>query len=290
MGHGRGARPQIFLPFLTQRFTHCTGLERTNVLRALTRIRQREATLQKTDPIEIRVVEAVIQPDESRRLVCTLWSRQAAELTSIAATEFALWEGGAPVYHYSVSAVPNPLVIVSGFVVPRFLETAEPYPVAITEAMVRCLRHKRAGDLWRIDRYLPDRREAPLPPATDQESLPYDPATVGTNKCLRGFLSEPDLVRKLVSSAGPKERAAADILAAFERQSDTILKFSGIRQIFLFSHLSGEPEVAFERRLKKLIQAAKEDRVTLHGFAPDTAEDCAVFATCACLRVRAVLR
>ena len=268
-----------FLPFLTAWFPRTSGSEKVNVLQALARIRRLEKSLAEAGAIEIRHWEAKAGKEDPsrRRVILTLWSAERADLSTLKPTQFALSVGGALVEDYQISAHPNPALIISGFVLPRFSSAADPYAMAVREAIERCLRYKRADDLWRLDRYLVEPRTGESTPI-EKAALPYDEALLGpfAKTQQRGFLAAPEVLRKIAESPGPRERATDDAIAAFDRQSDAMIKFSGKRKLFLFLS-GGEAAGRLERHIGRLKSFVANERITLHGFAPKDAIGCEDF-------------
>ena len=254
-----------FLPFLTAWFPRSTGNERVNVLQALGRIRRREKTCVQAGSIEIRPWSAVANGPK-RKVVFTLRSPDRPDLGAMKPTQFAIWEGGTLIEDYEIAAQPNPALIVSGFVLPRFSSMADPYAIAVLEGMERCLSYKRAEDLWRIDRYLNEPRTEPKAPL-EKAALPYEESVLGVfaKTQQRGFLAAGEALRKIVASPGAKERAADDAIAAFDRQSDAMIKFSGKRKLFLFLAAQGAGRV--DRHIARLRSYVADERITLHGIA-----------------------
>jgi hypothetical protein len=259
-----------FLPFLTAWFPRSSGNERVNVLQALGRIRRREKSLAEAGAIEIRAWSATAG-GERRNLVLTLWSPNKLDLSGMKPTQFSIWEGGALVDDYEISSQPNPALIISGFVLPRFSSAADPYAIAVLDAIGRCLPYKRAEDLWRVDRYLNEPRTGDLAAPLEKAALPYEESLLGAfaKTHQRGFLAAPEALRKVVENPGAKERAADDAIAAFDRQSDAIIKFSGKRRLFLFLAPQGAGRV--DRHIARLKSFVASERITLHGIAPKDA-------------------
>ncbi len=255
-----------FLPFLTAWFPNSSGDEKVNVIQALGRIRRREKSLGEAGTIEVRTWDARFN-DGGRHLVVSLWSPDKAELSALEPAQFAIWEGGALVEDYEIKAHQNPVLAISGFVLPRFSSVVDPYRIAILDAIGRCLKYKRADDLWRLDRYLTEPRNSGLGTQLEKADLPYDESLLGPHAKIqqRGFLAAPEALRKIVESPGPRERAADDAIAAFDRQSDAMIKFSGKRELFLF--LSPERGRRMERNIARLTSFVANERIALHGIA-----------------------
>lgn len=276
MGETGDAR---FLPFLTAWFTRSSGTERVNVLQALGRIRRREKSLAETGQIEIRTWSARMDAkadgqaaNAARRLTLSLWSPDKTDLSRLKLTDFAIWEGETLVQDYEISAQQSPALAISGFVLPRFSSAADSYAIAVLDAIERCLKYKRADDLWRLDRYMTDPRMGGSGRPAEKAALPYDESLLGAlgKTQQRGFLSAAEALRKIAESPGPRERAADDAIAAFERQSEAMIKFSGKRTLFLF--LAPNCTDRLERHMARLTSLAGDDRITLHGIAPRISE------------------
>jgi HEAT repeats len=275
-GMGETGDPR-FLPVLEELFHQRTGKERNTVLRALARLRRRQIALRDAEDLEIHTVEAVVLPRDERHLVFTLRSPQLRDLSHLTTTEFAIWEGGALVTDYTLAARPNPALMIAGFVLPRFSSTADPYRIAILEAIGRCLRHKRQEDLWRIDRYLVDGQKSDTTAPLEHATIPYDEAILGPHKALRGFLNSPELLAKLIESPGPRERTAAGLYSAFDRQGEAVIKFSGERKMFVFLHPGSGDDLASSGDLERITAFVQNEHLTVHGFALADAPDCDVF-------------
>jgi hypothetical protein len=251
-----------FLPLLTAWFPRSTGNEKVNVIQALGRIRRREKSLAEASPIEIRNCDARLDGAD-RRLVLSLWSPDETVLRTLKPTGFAIWEGETLVKDYEVLGQEFSAMAISGFVLPRFSAVLDPYGMAVGEGIRRCLRYKRPDDLWRLDRYLTEPRPADSP---NKVPFPYDDLGMFARSQQRGFLAAPEALRKIVENPGTKERATDDSIAAFDRQSEAMIKFSGKRRLFLF--LSRDCGRNLDRHLARLTSLVASERITLHGFAP----------------------
>jgi hypothetical protein len=265
-----------FLPFLTASFARSSGNERVNVLQALSRIRRREKSLLESGAIEIRTWNCGMDSHETRRLVVTLWSATRQDLSSMKATDFALWEGGDLVLDYQISG-QNAALAISGFVLPRFSSMDDAYAQAVLAGIERCLKYKRSDDLWRLDRYLTKPRAGGAMGVIERACSPYDDSVLGASAKTqqRGFLADPDALRRILESPGSKERAADSVVAAFERQSDAMIKFGGKHRLFLFLPPQGGGRL--DHHAARLTSFVANERITLHGIAPKGEEDCQEF-------------
>jgi HEAT repeat protein len=255
-----------FLPFLTAWFPRSSGNERVNVLQALGRIRRREKSLGEAGTLQIRTW-AADATGPHRRLVFTLASVAHCDLSGLKSTQFAIWERDKLILDYKIESQPNPPVAISGFVLPRLQNSADPYGIAVQEGIAGCLHYKRPDDFWRFDRYLTEPR-SDHGAAIEKAALPYDESVL---KALpkaqqRGFLCAPESLRRILETPGPKERAADDSMAALDRQSDQMIKFSGKRTLFLF--LSPECGRLGNRQIERLTSFVANERITVHGIAP----------------------
>jgi hypothetical protein len=264
-----------FLPCLTAWFPRSSGTERVNILQALGRIRRREKSFLEAGTIEIRTWTAE-QKGDVRRLVLSLWSPTRQDLSALKSTDFILKEGDELVQDYEISGQSNPALAIFGFILPRFSSAVDTYRVAVLEGIERCLKYKRSQDLWRLDRYLNEPRNGQAAPL-EKAGLPYDDLLLGSfaKTQQRGFLAAPEALRKIAESPGARERAADDAVAAFERQSDAIIKFSGKRRLFLFLPAQGAERL--ERHIARLTSFVANEKITVHGLAPKGADGCQEF-------------
>lgn len=264
-----------FLPFLTAWFPRSAGPERVHILQALGRIRRRERALAETGHIEIQPWERLAD-GTNRRLVFTLWTEAKSDLTTLKATDFALWEGSSLVEDYQLSAQPNPALAICGFVIPRFPSELDEYGAAVREAIEKGLKYKRPSDLWRLDRYLMEPRDAGHAAPLEKAPLPCEEATLGpfAKTHQRGFLAAAEALRRILETAGPRDRAADDPASALERQAEAIVNFSGKRRLFLFLPPAGVARPGHLARLKSLVT---QERIEAHGFALESTPGCEDF-------------
>jgi HEAT repeats len=263
-----------FLPFLTEWFSRSSGNERVNVLQALGRIRRREKSLAEGGAIDMRVWEQ--QAEGARRRVVLTTGGAKAGVTGLQPTDFAVWEGSTLIHDYQIAGQMNPSLAISGFVLPRFSSETDPYCMALRDAMKRCLRYKRDHDLWRLDRYLAEPRGESGPPL-EKAALPFEESLLGpfAKTHQRGFLSAAEGLNRIIEAQGPKERAADDMVAAFDRQSEAMIKFAGKRRLFLFLPSAGVDRP--DRHFARLSSFVANERITLSGFAPKSVSGCEEF-------------
>jgi hypothetical protein len=162
-------------------------------------------------------------------------------------------------------SLPNPALLIAGFILPRFSSMAESYPVAVGEALAQTLERRRPGDLWRIDRYLPEPPEHPLTP--DKLNLPYDEGLLAGHKTTRGFLNSNEILDRVRSSPSSKNQAAPTLAAALERVVDSMRRISGTRHLFVFLQHSSA-SARDERDTEKALAFLRSEAVVPHFFAP----------------------
>ena len=104
------------------------------------------------------------QAEGTRRKVALTTSGAKAGMIALKPTDFAVWEGSALIHDYQIAGQMNPLLAISGFVLPRFSSETIPIAWRWRDAMKRCLHYKRDNDLWRLDRYLTEPRGESGPP------------------------------------------------------------------------------------------------------------------------------
>ncbi len=263
-----------FLPHLTAWFPRSSGNERVNVLQALGRIRRREKSLLESGVVEIRTWSAGIERGSGdRRLTLSLWSSGVPDLSALKATDFSLWEDGRLILDYEIAGQLNAAMSICGFVLPRFSSSSDAYALAVPDGIERCLKYKRNDDLWRVDRYLLEPRAGGAGAAIEKASLPYDESQLGmfAKTQQRGFLASPEALRKIIDSPGPRERAADDAVAAFERQSEAMIKFPGKRKLFLLLPTQGGGRL--DSHIARMASFVANEKVTLHGIATKGSAD-----------------
>jgi hypothetical protein len=267
-----------FTPFLMELFKSSQGKIKLAVTRSLSRIRRHEKAQMEKGSVQIRVSEARVMPDGSRRVELGLSLPGGDEISSMKPTEFALWEGGLLIQDYEVKLPNNPAAFVVGIIAARFLSNSDAYGKAVEESLKRGLALKRPDDWWRVDRYATEAVvEDPNAPA-EKSTLPYDDAFVTQElKARKGFIADPVTLEKAISAPVPRERAASDILEAIQRQIDAMDKSSGKRHLFLFIHTGSVEALDDPENLKRLKPLIDKEGITLHGICPESSEKCADF-------------
>ena len=257
-----------FVPILTEMFRRCVGAERVASLRALARIRNRTLARSAKPAIDIRIARAETGPGDSRHLILKLSSAGEGELQTLKPTDFAISEGGTLICDYSVSVPNASVLLIAGFVAPRILSEVDPYRVAIMNAMGRCVPLKRPEDIWRIDRYTVEAQGLGSNTPRNGPAPTYDDLVLGQGiKTQHGFIAAPDLLNKLISAIGSRERTAADLLTAVDRVDEAMAKHSGKRHLFLFLHSGSAEWPVSAARLQILADFVKNERIVPHAFS-----------------------
>jgi hypothetical protein len=265
-------RDERFLPILVEHYKHAEGKLRLATVGAMSRIRRRAKSGFAESALQVHVSQAAAQADGLRRLAFALSCHPARDLRGVKPTEFTIWENGTLIEEYQVRLVGPPALLMAGFVLPWFASDDETYEKSAREGLKQCLSMKRRDDLWRIDRYSIEMN----PPADDkaaQDSLaPYPDSLVTPElKAAHGCISDPELVEKVLATAAPPERAAAQLLVAFERQCNAFAKRGGKRHVFVVLHDMSGHDLKEEAAISRLRSMAQESSVVLHGVCPDVA-------------------
>lgn len=265
-------RDERFLPTLGEYYKHADGKLRLAAVGAMSRIRRREKMAHEAGPLQVHISQAVAHADGVRRMTFALSCHPARDLSGIKPTEFAIWDNGKPIEEYQVRPASPPAMLLAGFVAPWFASGDEPYERAVREGLQQCLRMKRRDDLWRIDRYAIEINPPPGEKTSQEYLVPYDDSLVtGELKASQGCLSDAELVVKALALPVPRQRAAADPLAAFERQCDILAKRGGKRHVFLFLHEMSGFDLQQDASMNRLRSIVQEGSVVLHGICPDVA-------------------
>lgn len=258
-------RDPRFLPFLSAQYERCSPDDRSAILRAMTCIRRSKET--KPESLEIRIFDAAVAPNSKRSVSFSALAADDQSLSSLRQTEVCIWEGQSLIEEYAIATRRHAPMLLVGFVLPRLVSNADAYTVAVVEAFHRSIRYRRAGDLWRVDRYAIGEAQNGGAIAQEIAAHGYDPAIVGpTVKVRRGFLNDSQLLKKIVSSPGPKEAAAADIGAAMFRLTESLCKLSGNRHAFVFMDSESPSARLSESQLHSLTGTLDAEHISLHGI------------------------
>jgi HEAT repeat protein len=261
-----------FLPFLTEQFKTAQGKERLAIARALAQIRRREKAVADTGTLQIHRCSASIQHGGRRRVTIALSEAGVADLSALKPTELAIWEAGALVEDYEVKAIPNPAVLITGFVAPYFSSTDDQRAAAIIEVLKRCLCEKRADDLWRVDRFLLEKTDN-APVASEEAGLPYDDALATPElKTRHGCMADRNQIEKALCLPVPRERAAADLFTAVQRQLAAVSQHAGKRHVIVLVDGSAADTFSDEAAMARLKQSAEEASIAIHGVCLDPSE------------------
>jgi HEAT repeat protein len=261
-----------FLPALTEYYKQADGKLRLAAVGAMSRIRRHGKAAHDAGPLQLHMSQAVAQAGGVRRLVFALSCHPARDLSGIKPTDFTVWENGTIIDEYQVRLASPPALLMAGFLAPWFASDDESYEKAVREGLKQCLCMKRRDDLWRIDRYSIEI----TPPVEEKASLeylvPYDDSLVtGELKAAQGCISDPQLMAKALALPVPRQRAAADPLAAFQRQSDVLVKRAGKRHVFLLLHEMSGADLQQEAAMNRLGSIMREVSLVLHVICPDCA-------------------
>ena len=257
-----------FLPALTLQFKSAQGKLRLALAGAMSRIRQREQSAVKANPLHMDIGPVVMEPDGKRRLVVTLSTRPAKNLSGLKPTEFLIWENGSPVEDYRVRLISPSDHALAGFVAPWFESPGEPLEKAVREGLQQCLVMKRSDDLWRVDRYGLAGTQATDEKPPDESHLPYDDSVITASmKSAQGCLSDADQLRKIFDLAVPRDRAAANGISAIQRQCKAMIQRSGKRHMIVLLHQLAGPDMQEEAVAALLRGFARDNLVIFHGIS-----------------------
>jgi len=267
-----------FLPFLAEQFKTADGKLRLAVTKALAGIRRREKAVAELGTLEIHVRHAAVQPGGRRRLTFAVSKPETGDLTTLKATDVALWEAGILVEDYELKSTSNPALLVTGFVAPHFLSSDDPGGDAVLKGLGRCVARKRSDDLVRIDRYTlaPD---ASAPPASrEQSAMPYDEALLNEGlKSRHGFIAASDQLKKVLSAPVPPGRAAPDLVSATLRLARAASKHGGKRHIIVLPDPASADLVRDEAALSGVKQLIHDGSIVMHALCVDTSDSWPAF-------------
>lgn len=265
-------RDERFLPALSEHYKQAGGKLRLATVGAMSRIRRRERSGEEAGPLQVHMSQATSLANGLRRLIFAVSCHPARDLRAIKPTEFMLWENGALVEDYQVRLVSPPALMMAGFVVPWFATDDEDYEKFVREGMRQCLAMKRRDDLWRIDRYSIEMNPPAVEKTAAETTPPYDDSLITPElRASNGCMDDAEILGQVLHMASPRERAAPDPIAAFERQSDAFAKRGGKRHIFLFLHEMSGHDLKEDAAIARLRSIAQNSSVVLHGICPEVA-------------------
>jgi hypothetical protein len=271
-------RDERFLPVLAAHYKQAEGKLRLATVGATSKIRRREKTVHDTCALQIHMAQAEAQADGLRRLAFALSCHPARDLSGTKPAEFAVWENGTLIETYQVRLVSAPALLMAGFVLPWFASKEEAYEKFVCEGLRQCLSMKRRDHLWRIDRYSIEINPHGDEKASQESGVSYGDSVVTPElKAAHGCIWDANVLGKVIALATPRECAAPDPVAAFERQCDALAKRAGTRHIFLFLHEMSGFDLKQDAAIERLRSIAQDSSVVLHGVCPNVAGQWSLF-------------
>ena len=255
-----------FLGYLNSVFRTDLPRCRAMVIRALARIRRNVALREQSGKLPFEVLGFAASGLNERRMQLGLPRRGGRQaLDPIAPTDFVIEEDGRPVTRYSALHHDEPDVMVSGFVIPRILSRADPYAIAIEDALRACMTSRRKADLWSVDRYRCADSLEPEDGPNLAAMRSEDPLIMSHLRKNRGFLADPEIIEKFIDGPGHKDEASRDVLISAEKAIEILSRSAGERHLFVFFHPDALPP---EDGLPELEQHLSAEKVVMHGLLP----------------------
>jgi len=253
-----------FIPYLKAALLTDSGKCHAMDIRSMARLRRRLAALEHPGLLPVDVWEKVILPGNLRRIGFSPLRGQTDNRVVIGPMNLMLAEGGDAIHDYTLTALPEPQRLVVGFAVPRITSDIDPYRVALLQGFERCLEVKPKRDLWSIDRYRFGETSDAEPPA-DLPIAPEDLVLMNHLRNNNGYLTDPQIITRLVSRPGPKEKASVHMEAGMRRLMDAVARTSGTHDVFVLA----EPEHAAVVALyPALVETAVSEGTRVHALAP----------------------
>jgi hypothetical protein len=101
---------------------------------------------------------------------------------------------------------------------------------------------------------------------------PYDDSLMTPElKASHACISSPELLGNAIAMPAPRDRAAADPIAALERQCDAFAKRGGKRHVFIFLHDMSGFDLKQDSAIERLKAVAQASSTVLHCICPDVA-------------------
>ena len=264
-----------FLGYLNSVFRTDAPRCRAMVIRALSRIRRNVALLEQSGKLHVEMLSFASSASNERRMQLGLSPRGSQAPDPLAPTEFVIEEDARPVTRYSVVHHPEPDVMVSGFVIPRILSRADPYAIAIENALRACMELRRKPDLWSVDRYCCDDLLEPEDGPNLAAMRSEDPLIMSHLRKNRGFLAAPEIIEKFIDGPGHRNEASREVLVSAGKVIEILSRGAGERHLFVCLHPDALPP---EDGLAMLDEQLSAEKIVLHGVLPSGPEEATEFA------------
>ena len=256
-----------FLPFLKAALQTDAARCRGMVIRSLARLRRRLASLE-TGRLPIEIWDRRTLPDGACRIGLSLLAGSGDERIAIGPMDVVITAGSKPVTDFSVVGLTEPDRLVVGFALPRITSLEDPFRIGMERGLGLCVQVKPERDLWSIDRYWAGApAEGELRP--ELAMALEDPVLVSHLRNNRGCLTNRNIIMKVVSSPGPREKASHYVEASARKLMDTVARVGGTHHVFVF--LDPEMEIP-ETAPSGLAIAAVENGVSIHAVALERPE------------------
>lgn len=259
-----------FLPALSHQLKTAEGKVRLALVGAISRIRHSEKSGVTGSALQIDISQAALQPDGKRHLVCAIWSRPAANLGGLKATEFLVSENGVTVEDYQVKLTAPTGSILTSFIAPWSESGGEPLELAVRDGLTQCVAMKRADELWSIDRYTAEpvaSSAGDVNPPNESGVPPEAPGAAAQGKTVPAGVLEPDQLRKIIAQDVPRDRAAPNCIAAIIRQCKAICQRPGKRHVFVLLRDTAGLDLKQDNSSALLGSFTKDHAVAFHGIA-----------------------
>ncbi|MDQ2898937.1 MAG: HEAT repeat domain-containing protein [Acidobacteriota bacterium] len=252
-----------FLLVLGRMLADARGSLRGTVFHSITAIKNGPLHTSARDRFRIRTIEARRTAD-SARLRVTVSGPDGQPVTQLSPARFVIWVEGNAVTHYSVEEHAKPEALALGFVVPRRLDTTDPYRRACEEALRKSLSAKRASDVWCILKYPEGTHGAEGARSVDRlfgqdisDREPVaEPAMVDA-----AFSANPSSLRNAIESAGHRSELSVGMFAAVDRLLQAISGARGSRHLILLQEKTFHLDAA---AIGKILMSAPAARAAIH--------------------------
>ncbi|MDQ6664733.1 MAG: HEAT repeat domain-containing protein [Acidobacteriota bacterium] len=252
-----------FLLVLGRMLVDAQGSLRGTVFHSITAIKNGSLHNAARDHFQVGIIAGQTTGDFVRLRV-TVSGQNGQPVTRLAPTQFVTWVEGAAVTRYSIEEHAQPEHLALGFIVPRRLETTDPYSQTCEKALLNSLRVKRASDVWCVLKYPEDADTAGSMAGVDRifgQDISDSARGAALAEVDATFSARLPHLRALVEGTGHRRELPVNMIAAAERLLQTMTGARGSRHLFLFQEKTCRPDAA---GLQNILAAALAARVAIH--------------------------
>jgi hypothetical protein len=243
-----------FLPVLARLMKESSAALRPYVFRAFAKLKQKRLRLAALPPLRLYALPGKRVPKGWCEVQVIALSASGQPLTSLKATQLALWEKNDLILDYDVRPVMEKEPLSIAFAVPRKTEAAG-MPGPFERALDSCLQLKRKVDGWMMLQY-----------CSSEEGLEQGSLAQEESAAELRFLPDTGAAEKSFKTPKSRLSSSRSLLHALLSLMPAMSRGRGRRHlIFLDDGSCRHPDPA---ATQKIVAAAKKAEITIHGVSP----------------------